>query len=227
MLRHTHWVLHHEWGHTSQRGQDHNQQQQELLTAPTLTPPPSPDCRFQNDGSSVSTFSSVSLRSNRSRGSSHQHHGWYCQEPGGHMKINLPIFKDEDKKDTFTYQSWCWDIMVYCQAGCQDHTLLPYLICSLQGYPQKLVRRSATDITLDGVITVLDEHHNSVKALDALNQELFQLWMSNKEIVSDWGWTPQGTSESLQSHSWKGSCQIKSLNWSETASMVGYLSSWR
>ena len=24
---------------------------------------------------------------------------------GGHMKINLPIFKDEDKKDTITYQS--------------------------------------------------------------------------------------------------------------------------
>ena len=29
------------------------------------------------------------------------------------MKINLPIFKDEDTKDAVTYQSWRWDLMVY------------------------------------------------------------------------------------------------------------------
>ena len=29
------------------------------------------------------------------------------------MKINLPVFKDEDKKDAITYQSWCWDLTVY------------------------------------------------------------------------------------------------------------------
>ena len=29
------------------------------------------------------------------------------------MKINLPIFKDEDAKDAVTYQSWRWDLMVY------------------------------------------------------------------------------------------------------------------
>ena len=26
------------------------------------------------------------------------------------MKINLPIFKDEDAKDAVTYQSWKWDL---------------------------------------------------------------------------------------------------------------------
>ena len=91
------------------------------------------------------------------------------------MKINLSIFKDEDKKDAAIYQSWCWDIMVYCQAGCQDCTLLPYVICFLQGYPGELVRSLGTDITLEGLITVLDEHYNNVKALDILNQELFHL----------------------------------------------------
>ena len=50
------------------------------------------------------------------------------------MKINLPVFNDEDTKDAITYQSWCWDLTVVCQAGCQDCTLLPYTICSLQGY---------------------------------------------------------------------------------------------
>ena len=43
------------------------------------------------------------------------------------------------------------------------------------------------DITLDDVLTILDEHYNNVKALDALNQELFQLQMADKETVSDWG----------------------------------------
>ena len=40
------------------------------------------------------------------------------------------------------------------------------------------------DVTLDDVLTILDEN---IKALDALNQELFQLWMGEKETVLDWG----------------------------------------
>ena len=34
------------------------------------------------------------------------------------MKINLPVFKDEDAKDAVTYQSWKWDLMVYHCVGC-------------------------------------------------------------------------------------------------------------
>ena len=70
------------------------------------------------------------------------------------MKINLPFFKDEDAKDMVTYQ----DLMVYRCAGCRDHTLLPCAIRSLQGYPGKLVWSSGTDITLDEILTILDEH---------------------------------------------------------------------
>ena len=33
------------------------------------------------------------------------------------MKINLPIFKDEDAKDAVTYQSWRWDLTVYRCTG--------------------------------------------------------------------------------------------------------------
>ena len=103
------------------------------------------------------------------------------------MKINLPVFKDEDAKDAVTYQSWRWDLTVYQHARCRDHTLLPYSIRSLQGYPGELVRSSGTDITLDDVLTILDKHYNNVKVLDVLNQELFQLQMADKETVSDWG----------------------------------------
>ena len=106
---------------------------------------------------------------------------------GAHVQINLPIFKDEDAKDAVTYQSWRWDLMVCHCAGCQDCTLLPYTIRSLQGYPRELVWSSSMDITLDNVLMILDEHYNNVKALAALNQELFQLWMVDKETISDWG----------------------------------------
>ena len=76
---------------------------------------------------------------------------------------------------------------MYQCAGCFDHTLLPYAIRSLQGYPGELVQSSGMDITLDNVLTILDEHYNNVKVLDVLNQELFQLWMADKETVWDWG----------------------------------------
>ena len=103
------------------------------------------------------------------------------------MKINLPIFKDEDAKDAVTYLSWRWDLTVYRHAGCRDCNLLSYAIRSLQGYLGELVQSSSTDITLDDVLMILDEHYNNVKALNALNQELFQIRMADKETVSDWG----------------------------------------
>ena len=49
------------------------------------------------------------------------------------------------------------------------------------------MRSLGTDITLDDVLAILDELYNNVKALDALNQELFQLQMGKKKTVSDWG----------------------------------------
>ena len=103
------------------------------------------------------------------------------------MKINLPVFKDEDAKDAVTYQSWRWDLTVYQCAGCRDCTLLPYAIRSLQDYPGELVWSSGHDITLDNMLMILDEHYNIVKALDVLNQELFQLQMADKETMSDLG----------------------------------------
>ena len=56
---------------------------------------------------------------------------------------------------------------------------------------------------------ILDEHYNNVKALNALNQELFQLQMADKETVLDWGvclflgicryWQPLSQTAFLQS----------------------------
>ena len=49
------------------------------------------------------------------------------------------------------------------------------------------MQTSGMDKTLDNVLTILDEHYNNLKAVDALNQELFQLQMADKETVLDWG----------------------------------------
>ena len=43
---------------------------------------------------------------------------------------------------------------------------------SLQGYPGELVHSSGTDITLHEVLTILDEHYNNVKALDAFEPRI-------------------------------------------------------
>ena len=66
----------------------------------------------------ASTSSLVSSRSDRSGGLRHSLHGPHHREVGGHMKINLPVFKDKDTKDTVSYQSWHWGLMMYHQAGC-------------------------------------------------------------------------------------------------------------
>ena len=79
---------------------------------------------------------SMSERLGGSRCPCHGRHP--SREPGGPMKINLPVFKDEDTKNAITYQSCCWDLTVYHCAGCQDCTLLPYAIYLLQGYPGEL-----------------------------------------------------------------------------------------
>ena len=137
------------------RGKDCNRHWRDHRPLSPHFPSPSPDCGFKSDRNSLLTASSMSSRSD---GSWHSWQGRWHKEDGAHMKINLPIFKDKDAKDAVTYQSWRWDLTVYQHAGYRDHTLLPYAIWSLQGYPGELVQSSGTDIILDDVLTILDEH---------------------------------------------------------------------
>ena len=116
----------------------HNRQRRDQRQQSPRYQSPSPDRGFKSDRSSISTASSRSSQSDHSDGSGHSQRDRRQQEET-RMKINLPIFKDEDAKDAVTYQSWRWDLTVYRCAGCRDHMLLPYAIRSLQGYPGKLV----------------------------------------------------------------------------------------
>ena len=96
-------------------------------------------------------------------------------------------------KDAVTYQSWHWDLTIIALGAAITH-FSPMLFIPCKVTWGELVRSSGTDITLDDVLTILDEHYNNVKALDALNQaldalnqELFQLCTGEEETVSDWG----------------------------------------
>ena len=84
----------------------------------------------------------MSSLSDWSEGSWHPQRGRQCGKARAHMKINLPVFKDEAAKDAVSYQSWRWDLTVYYCVGCQDCKLLPYTLQSLQGYPGELVQSS-------------------------------------------------------------------------------------
>ena len=135
------------------------------------------------------------------------------------MKINLPILKDEDTKDAITYQSWRWDLTVYHCVGCRNCTLLPYAIWSLQGYPGELVQHLGMDISLNDVLTILDGHYNNVKALDALNNELFQLQMADKETI---GLGHSSIETSPSSGHFVSRTLPSQLSGNMTTSMVGY-----
>ena len=110
--------------HQPSKGWECNRHQRDQRPRLPWLPPPSPDRGFKSNRSSLSTTSSMLSRSDRSDGSRHSRQDrWHQKE--AHMKINLPIFKDEDAKDAVTYQSCRWDLTVYWCAGCRDCTLLP------------------------------------------------------------------------------------------------------
>ena len=169
----------------------------------------------------------MSSRSDRSDGPQHPRQGRQHQEDGACMKINLPVFKGKDAKDAVTYQSWRWDLMVYQCAGYRDCTLLPYAIRSLQGYPGQLVWSSCRDITLDDVLTFLDKYYNNVKAIDMLNQELFQLWMTDKETILDQGICLLRHLQVLAASFPDCFPLIVWQSWRETTSMADFPSDWK
>ena len=69
-----------------------------------------------------------------------------------------------------------------------------------------------TDVTLDDVLTILDEHYNNVKALDALNQELFQLQMGEKRHYQIGLCGCQDNFRFLWYHSWNAFLQTAQLS---------------
>ena len=81
--------------HLPPRGWDHNRHQRDQRPPSPQFPLPSLDCGFEINRSSLLMASLMLSRSNRSDGSQHSQWGRQHQEDGAHMKINLPVFKDE------------------------------------------------------------------------------------------------------------------------------------
>ena len=129
----------------------------------------------------------MSSRSDRSGGSQHPRRGRQHQEEGAHNEDKPPHLQEQgcQRCSNLPELEVGFNGILTCRM--QGSHLLPYVIRSLQGYPGELVQSYSMDITLDNVLTTLDEHYNNMKVLDALNQELFQLWMVDKKTVLDWG----------------------------------------
>ena len=167
--------------HQPCRGQGHNRHRRDQRPQSPQFPSPSIDHGFETDRCSLSTMPLMLSRSDWSDGSRHSRWGRWHQEEA-HMKINLPVFKDEDAKDAMTYQSWRWDLNVYRCAGCRGLHLLPYAIRSLQGYPGELVWSSGTDITLDDVLTILGwtlQHCKSAWCTESGTISIMDGWQGN------------------------------------------------
>ena len=147
--RHTCQTSNHDQGWVPQGGWDHSQMWWDLWAALPLSPSPSPDHGFKSDRSSVSTSSSMSLRSDRSGGPRHTHHSQCYREPGGHMKINLSVFKDKETKDTITYQIFVLGLNGVLPSWVPRLHPSPLCYPLPTGLPWELVRSLGTDVTLD------------------------------------------------------------------------------
>ena len=101
------------------------------------------------------------------------------------MKVNLPIFKDEETKDAVTYCSWQRDVAIFCHLGWDEQHLLSYIFWSLQGFPGELTRILGEDATLTNVLQTLDEHYGTVMTFDALSKEFYSLKQGSGENVAE------------------------------------------
>ena len=90
--------------HWPPQGQDCNRCWRDQRPPLPRFPLPSLDHGFESNWSSLWMASSMPSRSDRSDGCQHSQRGRWHREDGACMKINLPIFKDEDAKDAVTYQ---------------------------------------------------------------------------------------------------------------------------
>ena len=103
------------------------------------------------------------------------------------MKINLPIFKDEQSKEILTYCTWQWDVVIPRRSGCGDQAVLPHMYQSLKGFPGELAQSLGKDATLQEVLQVLDDHYGVVMTFNALHKELYMLLQGYQEGMSEYG----------------------------------------
>ena len=103
------------------------------------------------------------------------------------MKVNLPVSKEQQSKDTLMYCTWHCDVAIHRRSECEDQTLLLHMYQSLRGFPKELAQSLGEDATLQEVLQMLDEHYRVVMMFDALNKELYMLHQGYQEGMSEYG----------------------------------------
>ena len=131
-----------------------------------------------------SDWSSEQLTVTRTSCSSH---GSACLGRSLWVEVNLPIIKDEKMKDAVTYHSWQWEVAIFHWSEWDNQHLLPYIFCSLQGFPGDLAWNLGEDDTLSDVLQMLDEHNGVIMTFNILSKELYSLKQGLGENVAEYG----------------------------------------
>ena len=76
---------------------------------------------------------------------------------------------------------------IFCLSGWDDQHLLPYIFCSLQGFPDDLARSLGKDVTLSDILQMLDKHYGVVMMFNALSKGLYSLKQGSRESVAEFG----------------------------------------
>ena len=126
---------------------------------------------------------------------------------GLRVKVNLPIFKDEETKDAVAYHSWWWDIAIFHCRGWDDQHLLPCVFWSLQGFLGDLARILGEDTTLNDILQMLDENYGIVMTFYTLSKELYSLKQGSRENVAKFGCTCHSRSRYSSQSTQEGSSQ--------------------
>ena len=131
---HTHQTPHHGWGQIPQQGWNHGQMQQDLWAAQPhhlqlhwIT-----DLRVTKVQHQLPHQCHLGLRVLEAPGIHTVAKAAGTWRPYENQPTNL---QRQGHKRCHHLSKLVLDLIVYNHAECQDHTLLPYAICSLQGYP--------------------------------------------------------------------------------------------
>ena len=99
---------------------------------------------------------------------------------------------------------------IFKQSVWDDLHLLPYIFCSLQGFPGDLARSLGEDATLSDVLQTLDKHYGVIMTFNTLNKELYSLKQGTGEIVAEFGVCLSQKVQILQSDYW-GRIQLEHI----------------
>ena len=103
------------------------------------------------------------------------------------VKVNLPIFKDEKRKDSVTYCSWWLDMAIFHWSDWDCQHLLPYIYLLIARVSGQHGLELDKDATLSDILQMFDKDCGVVMMFEALGKEIYSLKQGFGENVAEFG----------------------------------------